>query len=437
MSKSKQNSYYQRSRKNNYSRRENVAHDPNFVPHKVPDHPLIPSCEPTLVTSNKDLKKVIKEVQKVGLMSMDTEFIGEHTFYPILCLIQVATPTRLFLIDPMVEIDLLPFWELISDPDIKVIVHAGLQDLEPAVRATQKAPAKIIDVQIAAGFIGLGYPQSLLNLVSSMVGVKLKKQATLTHWDTRPLSNVQLDYAAADVRYLIAIESDFNIKLKSLNRDTLVAEEMQHLTTMDHYQPIAPEQYRKLSGSHKLSPRSLEVLKHLYTWRCHLAQKLNMPQRAFLKDAVLVQIAQKTITQKSQLTNIRHLPTPVIDEHAKEIIQIWQDAKLVNKADLPQPPHPPLSAEEQVWSDSIINLFNAYAFSIKITPQLITSALQLKIFMLAVRNNKSDLVNQHDLMQGWRKKIFGEPLKLFLEGKNQLSFSHSDSTLQVSMDSMI
>lgn len=418
-----------RRRRNPRSRREHMGHDPNHQPHHVPDHPLIPSTEPQLITQQADLDAAVAHARESKIMAFDTEFIGEDTFYPILCLIQVATPDQLYLIDPKAELELNHFWELIADEDVCVVVHAGLQDLEPAVRAINKPPANIIDIQIASGFIGLGYPQSLLKLVQSMLNIKMKKSATLTDWNHRPLSNVQLDYAAADVRYLLAIEEIIRQGLIERDRLKVVQEEMQHLTTADHYDKVSPDQYRRLSGSHKLNSRSLEVLRRLYTWRSEMACQQNIPPRAYLKDAVLVQIAQKPIKSTSDLDRIRHLPTPVIQQQGNRIQQHWTDALKVAPEDLPLPPHAPLSAEQQTWCDGMIHLFNAYAISLGISPGLISSASDLRSFFMAARKNDQVNLDKQPMMQGWRKRLLGQKMIDFVYGRHNLSFEHHDKTL--------
>src|SRR5947208_4519904 len=127
------------------------------------------------------------------------------TYHPKLCVIQVASAQRVALIDPLVDLDLAPFWELIADPSLEKIVHAGAQDIEPVMRHISKPCANIFDTQIAAGFAGMAYPVALSKLVQELIGVKLGKGLTFTHWDQRPLSAMQLRYAADDVRYLPAL----------------------------------------------------------------------------------------------------------------------------------------------------------------------------------------------------------------------------------------
>src|SRR5262249_48948952 len=153
-----------------------------------------------------------------------SEFIGELTYVPKLCVIQVATTERVELIDPLADIDLTPFWELIADETVEKVVHAGLQDIEPVVRILNRPAANVFDTQIAAGLAGMTYPLSLSKLVYELVGYKLGKGLTFSHWDQRPLSASQLRYAADDVRYLPAARAELARRLERLHHVAYAAE---------------------------------------------------------------------------------------------------------------------------------------------------------------------------------------------------------------------
>src|SRR5277367_377075 len=124
------------------------------------EHPLASQNSPQLITRADELTELLESLRKAGSFSYDSEFIGELTYLPKLCLIQAASTTRIALIDPLAELDVRPFWELVADPTVEKIVHAGQQDVEPVFRALGKPAANLFDVQIAAGFAGLGYPLS-------------------------------------------------------------------------------------------------------------------------------------------------------------------------------------------------------------------------------------------------------------------------------------
>ena len=205
------------SRSMHRARSHESAHAEGPLPEtKIPQHPLIPRNAAELVATQEGLKAAIDELRAAGRFAYDSEFIGELTYRPKLCLIQVSSAQRVSLIDPLADLDLSQFWELICDPSIQKIVHAGEQDVEPVVRHIGKSPANLFDTQIAAGFAGLSYPIALSRLVLEICGAKLGKGATFTHWDQRPLSPMQLRYAADDVRYLPAVHEAISQKLEAL-----------------------------------------------------------------------------------------------------------------------------------------------------------------------------------------------------------------------------
>ena len=205
-------------------------------------HALACPDRPQLVTRQDELSELLESLRKAGSFAYDSEFIGELTYLPRLCLIQAASSTRIALIDPLADLDIRPFWELVADPSIEKVVHAGLQDVEPVFRALGKPPANLFDTQIAAGFAGVGYPLSLSKLVMAFVGAKLGKGLTFSHWDQRPLTDHQLRYAADDVRYLPAARHEIGKRLDQ-SRPTGSAKN-------PHLLPIPPCMYliRKPNG---------------------------------------------------------------------------------------------------------------------------------------------------------------------------------------------
>ena len=202
------------SRADHRARSHASAHsDAPLPPENTPDLPLVPKGAAPLLDERRRARELIDHLRTVGRFAYDSEFIGELTYHPKLCVIQVASAERVALIDPLADVDLTPFWELLCDPAVEKIVHAGDQDIEPVVRHLGRSPANFFDTQIAAGFCGLPYPVSLSKLVGELTGAKLGKGLTFTHWDQRPLSPMQLRYAADDVRYLPAVRAELGRRL--------------------------------------------------------------------------------------------------------------------------------------------------------------------------------------------------------------------------------
>ncbi|HUC83566.1 MAG TPA: ribonuclease D, partial [Candidatus Acidoferrales bacterium] len=191
---------------------------------------------PQIILSPPDLSALLDRLRAAGSFAYDSEFIGELTYLPQLCLIQVATASEVALIDPLAGLDVTAFWELVADPVVEKIVHAGDQDVEPVFRHAGKPPANIFDTQIAAGFVALPYPLALAKLVHEMTGARLGKSLTFTHWDQRPLSNHQLRYAADDVRYLPAVGAELRKRLTANGHLAWAIEECGQLSVRGVYQ---------------------------------------------------------------------------------------------------------------------------------------------------------------------------------------------------------
>src|SRR5690349_14193577 len=161
------------------------------------------AIEESLVATPAQLRDLVDHVRGAGRFGFDTEFVSEETFEPVLCLIQVATRERLAVIDPQAVRDLGPFWDLVHDPAIELVMHAAGEAMRICLLRTGKVPRHVFDVQIAAGLVGYSHPLSLVNLVSQVLRVSLPGSETRTDWRRRPLTTAQLRYALDDVRYLL------------------------------------------------------------------------------------------------------------------------------------------------------------------------------------------------------------------------------------------
>src|SRR3954468_16277029 len=159
----------------------------------------------SLIATPGQLRELVDHVREAGRFGFDTEFVSEDTFEPVLCLIQVATRERLAVVDPQAVGDLAPFWGLVHDPAIEVVMHAAGEDMRICLLRTGAVPRRVFDVQIAAGLVGYSYPLSLVNLVFQALRVSLPGSETRTDWRRRPLSPGQLRYALDDVRYLLPL----------------------------------------------------------------------------------------------------------------------------------------------------------------------------------------------------------------------------------------
>src|SRR5437870_11123717 len=188
-----------------------------------------------MVASRQQLDEVLAEVRAARRMGLDTECLREKTYFARLCLVQVASHERIFLIDPTRGLDISPLSDLLADPEIETVVHAGWQDLQLFYQRTGHVPANVFDVQLAAGFAGLSASLAYGKLVQELTGVELEKGEAYTDWCRRPLTDNQLRYAADDVRYLLPIADKLKERLAKLGRSAWLSEEMSRLEVAETY----------------------------------------------------------------------------------------------------------------------------------------------------------------------------------------------------------
>lgn len=410
-------------RANHRSRAHSAAHGdeaPEVPESPIEEHPLIPRGPAPLITTDSDLQSLIGRLRQAGVFAYDSEFIGELSYFPKLCVIQVASVAEVALIDPLADIDLMPFWELLADPAVEKVVHAGSQDVEPVVRHLGRGPANVFDTQIAAGMCSMPYPVSLSKLAHELTGARLGKGLTFTHWDQRPLSNQQLRYAADDVRYLPRMHHDLKSHLQAAGYLQWLREECDAMCQPTLYRFDPDVQWQRIKGAGTLDAKHAGVLRQLVIWRNAAAKEMDVPPRAFLKDEILIDMARSPIKTIDRLQRVRGLPRPVEVQHGQAIV----DATLVGLADPPKN-MPELSDREpsptdRFQSDALLAAAQAIAFARGIDAALVGSRADFAELFYRLK----DGVSPDDLkvMTGWRRAAVGEELLALYRGEKGFSF---------------
>ncbi len=397
-------------------------------PAKYPDLPLIPHGAAQLIATPEALSQLLAHLRAAGSFAYDSEFIGELTYVPKLCLIQVASAQQVALIDPLADLDLMPFWQLLCDPAVEKIVHAGQQDVEPVIRHTGREPANVFDTQIAAGFIGMTYPVSLSKLVRELVGVKLGKGMTFSHWDQRPLSPMQLRYAADDVRYLPAVRAQLGARLAATHHADWAAEESASICDAALYRFDPETQYLRVRGATSLHPRGLAVLRELTHWRDTAARAHDVPPRAVLKDEILIDLARSPIDSVEKLSRVRGLPRPVEQANGAALVEAMRRAAALNETELPTPRHVEESPTEHFHADALWAATQCLCIGQSIDPALLTSRQEIGEFYRAVAAAVS--VDDLRIMRGWRRQAVGQRLLDLLAGTTRITLDWSGDSLQ-------
>jgi len=396
-------------RSNHRAAQHDSAHASDEPVSVVPDHPLIFRGAPHLVVNNRELRQLLDHVLAEGSFAYDSEFIGELTYVPKLCLIQVATKHEIALIDPLSQgIDLDPFWDVLCDPSVEKIVHAGQQDVEPVVRVRGCSPANLFDTQLAGGFCGMTYPTALSRLVQESIGAKIGKGLTFTHWDQRPLSAQQMRYAADDVRYLPALREALGQLLDENGHAHRAAEEFAALCEPSQYRFDPKTYYLRVRGAGGLGAQELAILRELSIWRDAAARAEDVPPRSLLKDEILVDMARTPIRSAEKFARVRGLPRPVEESYGQQIIEATRRGLETPATDLPEVRHYEPSPRERFTADAIWAIVQTLCIGRSIDPNLVTN--RQEVGELARPLLAGETLPDSPLLKGWRKELVADPL---------------------------
>lgn len=401
------------------SRHHDLAHEETHEP-QPQDHGnhMVFRGKAQMIDSAPALAALLDRLRAEGSFAYDSEFIGEMSYVPKLCLIQIATTSEIALIDPIAPIDLAGLWELLADPAVEKIVHAGVQDMEPVLRAVGRPAANVIDTQIAAAFARLPYPLSLQRLISEIVGVRIGKGLTFTHWDQRPLSAQQLRYAANDVRYLPAVWHELRGRLQAAGNMPWVTQECAGMCNATPYRFDPDTSYLRIRGSGTLDPRQLGVARALAIWRDDAAREADLPPRSFLRDEIMIELARRAPSTDEKLMNIQGLPRPIRVAHTEAILTAIRGAKPIEstgeyRKNEEQP-------REQFRADAIHALAQSLCFGRGIDPAIVFTRADIGDLLQRLRG-REDLTGLR-LMQGWRKELLGDAIVALLQSGGKPAF---------------
>ncbi|MGU3495669.1 ribonuclease D [Xanthobacteraceae bacterium A53D] len=260
------------------------------------------------ITTTDALAEACARLAKNDFVTVDTEFLRETTFWPKLCVVQVASPDEAIIIDALAEgLDLAPFFALMADESVKKVFHAGRQDIEIVWHLAKIIPHPVFDTQVAAMVLGYGDSISYDQLVQRITGHSIDKSSRFTDWSRRPLSQAQLTYAIADVTHLRDVYKSLMSDLETRGRVDWMGEEMNVLTSPATYRQDPETAYERLK-SRVRKPRELAVLAEVAAWREREAQSRDLPRGRIIKDEVIGEIAVQQPQTHEKLAELRSLP---------------------------------------------------------------------------------------------------------------------------------
>ena len=379
-----------------------------------------------LITDSESLAQLIDRMSVHGYVVVDTEFMRENTYWPILCLIQIATEDEAAAIDPLAEgIDLSPLLDLLVDNhDVLKVFHAGGQDLEIFHNLTGKVPVPLFDTQIAAMALGYGEQVGYANLVSAVLGHQLDKGARFTDWSRRPLDKRQLDYAIADVTHLAEIFPMLLEKLKKTGRGAWLDEEMARLADPSTFAFDPSDAWKRV----KLPSRKPDVLgrlKALAAWREVEARGKDLPRGRIVKDDTLGELANHPPKRQEDLIRIRGLSKGWKDNDiGGRLMEALKDAEPLGEDEMPPKPprRPGLTKDAALVSDLLKLLLKIRAKESGVAPRLIARAQELELLAAGEREDLK-------ILSGWRFEEFGQDALDLVEGR--LAFATENGKLKM------
>jgi ribonuclease D len=374
-----------------------------------------------VITSTSDLAQLCTALAGHHFVAVDTEFMRETTFWPKLCLVQLAAPGIEAIVDPQSDdIDLAPFYELMLDERVVKVFHAARQDIEIVHLKAGRVPSPVFDTQVAAMVCGFGDSISYVNLVKRITSQDLDKSSRFTDWSRRPLSERQLVYALGDVTHLRDVYVHLKGELEKSGRSHWLEEEMRGLTDPATYE-ISPEHAWKRLKLKVRNRRALGVLMELAAWREQQAQSQDVPRARVLRDEALYDIANQQPTETSRLAELRTLSDGFArSARAREIVEAVKRGLLRDPKSLPPLDNgPSLPAEAGAMVDLLRVLLKAAAGRHGVAPRLIADTEDLE--RIAVEKEPDVAA-----LKGWRRELFGDDAMRLKRGELALGMRRGE-----------
>ncbi|MFK0330410.1 ribonuclease D [Rhizobium sp. NPDC090275] len=371
-----------------------------------------------MIETTADLEAACIELAKSEFITIDTEFLRETTFWPELCLIQMASPTTEVLVDPLAKgLDLKPFFELMANSSVLKVFHAARQDIEIIYNRGGLIPHPIFDTQVAAMVCGFGDSVSYDQLVSRTKGVQIDKSSRFTDWSRRPLSEKQLDYALADVTHLRDVYLYLKAELEREGRSLWLSEEMDVLEAKETYDIHPDDAWQRLKMRLR-KPQELAVLKYVAAWREREARSRNVPRSRVIKDDAIYEIAQQQPKDTEALGRLRTIPKGWERSSAgAAVVEAVNTALALPKAEMPHAPRQTQAPEGAAAAAELLKvLLKLISEKHGVAPKVIANSEDLD--KIAAEGENADV----GALRGWRRELFGDPALQLIKGDVALRF---------------
>ncbi|MDQ6999047.1 MAG: ribonuclease D [Mariprofundus sp.] len=377
------------------------------------------SKSPTIpfINTNALLVSACSDMASCQVLCIDTEFHRESTYYAEFALMQIYGNGQCWIIDPIGIEDLSPLWDILCNPDVLKVFHAGRQDIEIFVKESGRLPTPLFDTQVAAALLGYGQQVGFGNLVQRITKKALAKGESFTDWKARPLTAKQLEYAADDVIWLMPVYQHLQQRLEATGRTLWLDEEQSVLTNPATYAYDESTVFWRVKGVNKLKGRNLATLRELAAWRERMASKRDIPRRRMIADEPLLEIARRDALDMDCMTRMRGINAGFVKRFGEEIIQVWQQG---------------MDSDEANWPKQQARRHNHAGTDLRL--EMLDTLVRLKAeegeISASILSSKSDLSElaswghrckaeppELACLQGWRYELVGDDLLKLLRGQ--------------------
>ena len=381
-----------------------------------------------VITTTDDLLQYIESIKHCQWLALDTEFIRERTYYPKLCLVQIAAHNtnnelQLACIDPLVIDDISALLTLLNNTNIIKVLHAAHQDLEIFNTLSGQVPHPIFDTQPAASVLGYGDHMGYARLMQQVLDVDLDKSQSRTNWAARPLKKAQLEYAIDDVRYLAQAYPIIRDKLISQQRLNWLDHDFNHFTDPNLYATNPTLRWKRVKGLQILTRQQLAILRELAAWREQLAEKKDLPRKWLLKDEILLDLARQQPNSEEDIADMRGINAPKMKKYYKTWLECIAKGLAVPLSECPEISYrkKPSTTQDKVI-DVLMTALNIHAHELGITPAVITT--RKKITTMVLEKNPV-------LSNDWRGALINPLFNDILNSKKIIAIVEGKAVIKV------
>ncbi len=353
------------------------------------------------VDRQDELPALAQTLEAQSQIGVDTEFLRERTFFPKLCLLQLAAGGRIWCVDTLRSGSLEPLVPALTRPQAPKVLHAARQDLEAFYLTTKRVISPVFDTQIAAGCTGLKPQIGYAELVHTLLEVSIPKGQTRTDWSKRPLTPEQLEYAADDVLYLGDIAEILSARLRELGREHWASEDCAELQDPRLYEPEPDQAWERLRGIGQLGPKPRARAKSLAIWREKLARERDLPRAWIIPDAAIFAVAQANPGSRAALGALHAMPTNFNEAFAASLLQALGESDTSIVDENPSQDSRP-TPEQKALIERLARIVDARALELRVSAELLAPRGELKALAMGRRDTHA--------LSGWRRGEIGDKL---------------------------